>query len=82
MGKPACCFFQIESDELDQSRLCVWSDDFVVFDPALPVDRVTPWGEALFEDKLTKDGWARLFVMMPHVLHKGVVDVSRSAVVE
>ena len=81
-GKELYRFFEIESDDLERSNLCAWLDDFVLFDPTLPVDRVSPEGKAFFEEKLRKDGWARPFVMIPHIFYKGEIDISGCPIVQ
>ncbi|MBN1933805.1 MAG: hypothetical protein JW934_04020 [Anaerolineae bacterium] len=79
-GKPLR-FFEIESDRLDQFRLCAWLDDFVLFGPHLPVDRVSPESEALFERRLREQGSARLFIYLPHILYQREIDVSACRIV-
>jgi len=76
-------FFEIDSDGLDPSKLCAWvGDEFVLFDPKLPVDRTSEEIEADFERRVREKGSARLFILLPHVLYKGEIDISSCPIVQ
>jgi hypothetical protein len=81
-GRGPLRFYEIETDDLIQTRLAVGLFHFVPFKPGEEHTRPYSKFEGAFEEAMeTGNHPPFLFLGLPHVVYKGEIDISRCSVV-